>query len=110
MFTVEQAGTDTSSIVLNGNGVVVDENGAPITSIVLTQKELEGLALFNMPNDNLVILTAGEGGNCFACHPSAPITEPTNSDGKTLFTDFSYDNLGVPVNPTAVDLFELIRG
>jgi cytochrome c peroxidase len=50
----------------------------------LTDAELRGLALFNDP----------QKGNCAACHPSGrgPDGEPP------LFTDFSYDNLGVPRN------------
>lgn len=36
-------------------------------------------------------------GNCAACHPSRPVQ---NGAKKPLFTDFSYDNLGVPRNPT----------
>jgi cytochrome c peroxidase len=50
----------------------------------LTAQELNGLALFNAPDK----------GNCAACHPS------TSGDGATppLFTDFSFDNLGVPRN------------
>jgi len=51
----------------------------------LGDQELRGLALFNAPDK----------GNCAACHPSA-----RGSDGSPpLFTDFSYDNLGVPRNP-----------
>lgn len=51
----------------------------------LSGQELRGLALFNDPGK----------GNCAACHPSA-----RGSDGShPLFTDFSYDNLGVPRNP-----------
>jgi cytochrome c peroxidase len=47
----------------------------------LTDAELRGLALFNDPRK----------GNCAACHPSA------RADGTPpLFTDFTYDNLGVP--------------
>jgi len=50
----------------------------------LTDAELRGLALFNRPDK----------GNCAACHPSA-----RNADGTPpLFTDFTYDNLGVPRN------------
>jgi cytochrome c peroxidase len=51
----------------------------------LTAQEQRGLELFNAENK----------GNCAACHPSTPI------DGRTpaLFTDFTYDNLGVPRNP-----------
>jgi len=50
----------------------------------LTPQELRGLGLFNDPTK----------GNCAACHPS------TSADGRTppLFTDFSFDNLGVPRN------------
>ncbi len=51
----------------------------------LTDRELQGLALFNDP----------QKGNCAACHPS------TGPDARTppLFTDFTYDNLGLPRNP-----------
>jgi cytochrome c peroxidase len=50
----------------------------------LTAQELRGFALFNNPTK----------GNCAACHPA------TSADGSTpaLFTDFSYDNLGLPRN------------
>jgi cytochrome c peroxidase len=45
----------------------------------LTKLEQQGLALFRSK------------GGCTACHPA---------NGKqALFTDFSYDNLGIPVNP-----------
>jgi cytochrome c peroxidase len=51
----------------------------------LSTSELRGLAWFNSPSK----------GNCRACHPSG-------IDPKTgafpLFTDFSYDSLGVPRN------------
>ena len=45
---------------------------------------MRGLGLFNNPTK----------GNCSACHPS------TSGDGVTpaLFTDFSFDNLGLPRN------------
>ena len=47
----------------------------------LSPQEREGLALF-------------EGkAQCIACHPSS-----SEEDSHPLFTDFSYDNLGVPVN------------
>ncbi len=50
----------------------------------LSAQELRGFALFNNSTK----------GNCAACHPT------TSSDGVTpaLFTDFSYDNIGVPRN------------
>lgn len=51
----------------------------------LTAQELNGMALFNNATK----------GNCAACHPA------TSADGTTppMFTDYSYDNLGVPRNP-----------
>ncbi|MDC8758616.1 cytochrome-c peroxidase [Janthinobacterium fluminis] len=51
----------------------------------LDEAELRGLALFNNPTK----------GNCAACH-----TSTRGADGAPpLFTDFSFDNLGVPRNP-----------
>lgn len=53
--------------------------------VALTAQEQRGLALFNAPTK----------GNCAGCHPSARA-----ADGSLpLFTDFTYDNLGVPRNP-----------
>ena len=51
----------------------------------LAPAELRGLALFNR----------ADKGNCAACHPSG---RGSNHE-PPLFTDFSYDNLGVPRNP-----------
>jgi cytochrome c peroxidase len=51
----------------------------------LTAQERLGLELFEREDK----------GNCAACHPSQPgaLGEPP------LFTDFTYDNLGIPKNP-----------
>ncbi|WP_235834975.1 cytochrome-c peroxidase [Piscinibacter terrae] len=50
-----------------------------------TEQELRGFALFNNPAK----------GNCAACHPATK-----SADGShPLFTDFTYDNLGIPRNP-----------
>jgi cytochrome c peroxidase len=51
----------------------------------LTTQEAKGMALFISP----------QKGNCAACHP---ITSLPNG-APPLFTDFTYDNLGVPRNP-----------
>jgi cytochrome c peroxidase len=52
--------------------------------IMLSPAEFRGLALYNRPDK----------GNCQACHPSA-----RGSDGAPpLFTDYTYDNLGLPRN------------
>ncbi len=53
--------------------------------VELTETELRGLALFVAPNK----------GNCAACHPHLATEDGT----PPLFTDFTYDNLGVPRNP-----------
>lgn len=44
---------------------------------------------------------ASGGGGCFLCHPV-----PGNSSDKasSVFTDFSYDNLGIPANPLVNEL------
>ena len=53
--------------------------------VALTDQEALGLMLFE----------AEDKGNCAACHPSQ-----LGPNGESpLFTDFSYDNLGVPKNP-----------
>ena len=61
----------------------------PIKSTVYTQEAMEGLALFN-----------GKA-MCSACH-----ILDDQPDGKTatVFTDFSFDNLGIPVNPAVAEL------
>ena len=50
----------------------------------LTADETAGLALFNNPAK----------GNCTACHPS----QRQGYSDHPLFTDFTYDNIGVPRN------------
>jgi cytochrome c peroxidase len=52
---------------------------------ILDEQELRGLALFEDEAK----------GNCAACHPSRPAADGT----PPMFTDFTYDNLGVPKNP-----------
>ncbi|WP_353403448.1 cytochrome-c peroxidase [Duganella hordei] len=52
--------------------------------VKLSDQELRGLALFNNPTK----------GNCIGCHTSA-----RGADGSPpLFTDFTFDNLGLPRN------------
>lgn len=51
----------------------------------LTAQELRGLALF----------IDEKKGKCGNCH----IADPDPVSGKVLFTDFTYDNIGVPKNP-----------
>jgi len=53
--------------------------------VKLNEKELKGLKLFE----------AEDKGNCAACHPSTPDKE---TGFPPLFTDYTYDNLGVASN------------
>lgn len=53
--------------------------------VALSEREQRGLALFE----------SEEKANCAACHPS----QPGPNGEPPLFTDFSYDNIGVPKNP-----------
>jgi cytochrome c peroxidase len=50
----------------------------------LADAELQGLAVFNDPNR----------ANCASCHTLEP-----GPDGYPLFTDYGYDNIGIPKNP-----------
>jgi cytochrome c peroxidase len=50
----------------------------------LSADELAGLKLFNSPGK----------GNCTACHPS----QAQSFSSHPLFTDFSFDNIGIPRN------------
>ena len=54
----------------------------------LTAAEQRGLALFTSPAK----------GNCAACHPATPRPD----GGPPLFSNFGYENLGVPRNPGLV--------
>jgi cytochrome c peroxidase len=50
----------------------------------MTTQELAGLNLFNDPTK----------GHCVACHPSYP----QGYNSHALFTDYTYDNIGIPRN------------
>lgn len=58
--------------------------------VKLTKEEKRGMEIFN---DTLK-------AKCAACHPTTPDPH-TNA---VLFTDFTYDNIGLPVNPLLLDL------
>lgn len=62
-----------------------DPNRWPMfRNLGFSDTELQGLAAFNDPNR----------GNCSSCHSLQP-----GSAGYPLFTDFGYDNIGIPKNP-----------
>jgi cytochrome c peroxidase len=90
-----------------GAGKVANKVGKQIFSA----EEWKGLQLFmNENNDNDGVLGPGEGAMCAACHVAAwvdpadygdlGVQVPAWSGGLVppVFTDFSFDNLGVPKN------------
>lgn len=93
--TAKAAGKDLTKIKcgIGGGGGMGGAMGCPgggtngwasYRNLRLTDAELQGLAVFNDPNR----------ANCASCHSLEP-----GSDGYPLFTDFGYDNLGIPKNP-----------
>lgn len=68
-------------------------------SSAFTWDEADGLALFNADSDNVGSL-GRTGGMCYACH----LTENFDEDTPPIFTDFTFDNLGIPVNPRIAEL------
>jgi cytochrome c peroxidase len=92
-----------------GVGAIAEDVGTKIFS----KKEWRGLQLFMGENNNDGFLGPGEGAMCAACHvaewtaapefpdaaPPVSVFVPTWAPGglvPPLFTDFTYDNLGVP--------------
>lgn len=90
-----------------GNGKIADR----AAKRVLTMKERYGMRLFMGENNNDGILEPGEGAMCSACHTAEwtmaadyvlPVQSPIWApEGwvPPIFADFTYDNLGIPVNP-----------
>ena len=54
---------------------------------VFTEAEARGLTVF----------VAADKGNCASCHPTT--SHKGSKTNRALFTDFGYDNVGVPPNP-----------
>ncbi len=106
---------------LAGGGVPDDcamgigTEAADAGTAIFTGQEWYGLQLFMGENDNdgTLDLVAGEGAACVLCHvanftPAAqnvvvPNWSP-NGFVPPVFTDFTYDNLGVPTNWDVYDL------
>lgn len=87
----------------NGIGKIAKKTGKAIFS----KEEWKGLELFMGENDNDGLLNGYEGAMCSACHVADWTADPGNvyvpswaPEGKLppLFTDFTFDNLGVPKN------------
>jgi cytochrome c peroxidase len=84
-FACRTAGIDASLI-----GVGIEPEDAPHGS--LNPQELRGLALFN-----------GKA-NCATCHSTATYVSQDGKESPPLFTDFTFDNLGIPTNARVYDL------
>ena len=88
-----------------------------------TPRELLGMQLFMNPNNDLIgeSRDADEGAACVLCHVADWAAVPAGLEAYVpswvdrvfpneakiappVFTDFSYDNLGVPVNPEIAEL------
>jgi cytochrome c peroxidase len=115
-FVAEQGG-DVSNfgVVVQGNGFrrYIGPPGG-FNSKVYSYDEADGLAIFNADSYTQFgdTLPAGgqNGGMCYLCHlttnhvvaandPNQPLTGPAPGTYNPLLTDFTYDNLGIPVNP-----------
>jgi cytochrome c peroxidase len=88
--SAEAAGKDVTKIKCGMGGGMMGCPGSGANgwwsyrNLGLSDAELQGLAVFNDPNR----------ADCASCHTLEP-----GPDGYPLFTDFGYDNIGVPKNP-----------
>jgi len=95
VFGAQSLQDPEQAFILAAQAIAAFERGAEVSpfsskydaylrgTTALTAQERRGLELF-------------EGrAQCSACHPS----QPDGSNPRPLFTDFTYDNLGVPRNP-----------
>jgi cytochrome c peroxidase len=77
----QDLGIEVSTIYTSTDPATLPQS--PLTAI-----QLKGLALFNDP----------EKGNCAACHTTANHMDTADKIFPPLFTDFTYENLGIPIN------------
>jgi cytochrome c peroxidase len=80
-YKAADAGMDVSAIAV--------DNWEDYTGLGLSDEETEGLALF----------TDETKGKCALCHVLDPAVDMYGEERPPVFTDFSFDNLGVPKNP-----------
>jgi cytochrome c peroxidase len=80
-YNAETAGMDVGAITM--------ANWEDYAGLGLSDEETEGLALF----------TDESKGMCALCHVLDPVVDASGVEWPPVFTDFSFDNLGVPRNP-----------
>ncbi|MGC8494884.1 MAG: cytochrome-c peroxidase, partial [Syntrophobacteraceae bacterium] len=79
--------------------------------------EADGLAIFNADSytQRNLLQESENGGQCYRCHltqnhvvaaddPNRPANGPLPGTYNPLLTDFTFDNLGIPVNPRIAEL------
>ncbi|MBL0717079.1 MAG: cytochrome-c peroxidase [Desulfosarcina sp.] len=91
---------DTFWSECNESGIDIStiNTGTDLSSLpqrTLSDRQLQGLALFNDPAK----------GNCAACHMTTDFVDTNGVVSPPIFTDFTYDNLGIPKseNPLIAD-------
>jgi cytochrome c peroxidase len=112
---VQEQGGDVSNfgVVFDGDFRMYDGPPAGFKSKYFSYDEADGLAIFN--SDSYTQLEDAEpagqnGGMCYLCHLTTnheviddenhrPENGPAPGIYNPLLTDFTYDNLGIPVNP-----------
>ena len=111
---VQEQGGDVSvfGVAVQGNGFrkYIGPPGG-FKSKVYSYDEADGLAIFNSDSYTLMgeTPTGPNGGMCYLCHlttnheviddETRPMNGPAPGIYNPLLTDFTYDNLGIPVNP-----------
>jgi len=126
-FTADQFGIELVELIVEpepfefrkfvapADWLLTNTDGATINDFSLSPAELTGLALFNSDSHTQLgvseqpeLAGARNGGMCYACHLTenhdesqyGELNKAPSKDYKPIFTDFSYDNLGVPINRT----------
>lgn len=117
-FVKEQGGDVSSFGVREVDGFRTYVGPPPgFKSKYFSYDEADGLAIFNADSyTQAELMPAGpNGGQCYLCHltenhvvdaedPNRPANGPAPGVYNPLLTDFTFDNLGLPVNPRIAEL------
>lgn len=111
-FIAEQGGNISDFGVVNEEGFRRYVGPPPgFKSKVYSYDEADGLAIFNADSYTQMGIVSAEpnGGMCYLCHLTTnhgvaddeyrPANGPDPGIYNPMLTDFTYDNLGIPVNP-----------
>ncbi|MBW2647708.1 MAG: hypothetical protein JRE23_16335 [Deltaproteobacteria bacterium] len=111
---VQEQGGDVSDFGVEYVGGFRNYVGPPpgFKSKYFSYDEADGLAIFNADSYTQLENTqmGDNGGMCYLCHlttnhvvaaddPNQPLNGPVPGIYNPLLTDFTFDNLGIPVNP-----------